>query len=155
MLLVGDNRQQDKVTLRNVVRIDSASGAPVPIPGAQPQPQAQPQAAPAADGQPGEAQQKPAVPNLISFEKGVGSSNFDASRMTPEVQAALAKYQSQGGQLPGQAPGASPGGGRSFSPDGSVKSSTPEQPIAATGFPNGLSSQDSANNDETEKGGEE
>jgi flagellar basal-body rod modification protein FlgD len=137
VLLVGDAKQQDKVTMRNVVRIDNAAGVQMPMPGQNMAPaQALPQAA-----MPSETPEepKPSAKNLISFEKGVGSANFDASKMTPEVQQALAKYQSQAAEAAAAQNQASAAG-----------------TVKAEGFPNGLSEESSAQpnqNITVEKGG--
>jgi flagellar basal-body rod modification protein FlgD len=148
VLLVGDAKQQDRISMRNVIRIDNGGSAPMAASG-----MAVPGAAIAPAGAGGDASAstsgdaavaKPAIPNLISFEKGVGSSNFDSSRMTPEVQQALAKYQTQA------APAGAQGGAPNAAQGAAVNSQTAaEKP---TGFPNGLSE---LNNDEMQRGGEE
>lgn len=89
VFLIGDASHQAKVTMKNVVRIDDASGAP---------------ALGSAGGMPG----KPGAPALESanqasvaapaqamftFQKGVGSANLDTSSAPPEVAEAIAKYQ--------------------------------------------------------------
>ena len=79
VFLIGDAKKQDKVTLRNIVRIEDsgamAAGTPVPA---------------QANGASAELESKP---NLIAFQKGVGSSNLDPNQLSPEMAGALAKYQ--------------------------------------------------------------
>ncbi|MDR3606762.1 MAG: flagellar hook assembly protein FlgD [Oligoflexia bacterium] len=74
VLLVGDNKNQAKITMKSVVKVESDFSA-----GA-----AQTQAGGEAD-----AADKP---KFFTFRKGEGSSNLDPSTASPEVAAALAKY---------------------------------------------------------------
>ena len=115
VFLVGDPRHPDKITMRNIVRIDEGGlgGVAAPlVPGAQSlsaavaqsagaqalaggvPPVAQ-EAAPAVQPQP--APRAPTLPEekFFTFEKGKGSANIDAARVGPEAAAAIAKYQQQ------------------------------------------------------------
>lgn len=87
VFLVGDAKHQDKVQMRNIVRIEDAGQ-------------------PGASGVPGGALPiEPAkAQNFISFQKGVGSGNADSAAMSPDAAAALAKYSEQAAQR-GPAPG--------------------------------------------------
>lgn len=82
VLLVGDNRQQEKIPMKSVIRIETGVLMP-PAPTAAASDAAQ--AVPAAGS----------APNFISFQKGVGSGTFDPSQANPEVAAALAQFQAQ------------------------------------------------------------
>jgi flagellar basal-body rod modification protein FlgD len=80
ILLVGDNKSQEKVTMRSVVRIED-QGAPAP--------QAQaPAPAGTAPQAPSQEQAAPGGKAFFTFKKGEGSSNLD-----PEAAKALAAYQ--------------------------------------------------------------
>jgi flagellar basal-body rod modification protein FlgD len=86
VFLVGDARHQEKITMKNVIRIDGdpgalgftqASGA---VPGAP-------------SGAPTSALPAPkSAPAFFNFQKGVGSSNLDPSQAPPEMQQALASF---------------------------------------------------------------
>lgn len=114
VFLIGDNLHQEKVTMKNIVRIDENGGGGFPQAGGGMAQQAAPMGAPKAP------------PSLFSFQKGVGSIPFDATAASPDVQKALADYQSAGN---GAAP-AIPG------------RPAPAQPGADKGFPNGLHDDD-------------
>jgi flagellar basal-body rod modification protein FlgD len=137
VFLVGDPARPDKVTLRNVVRVDSDAQSQTmgnaTIPGAQSlasavaaaQKQLPTQAPPAPEGafQPAAPQaQGAAKPNYFSFEKGKGSFEVDPSRLPPEAAAALSRYE-QERQVADAARAAAPA------------DAAPED----RGFPNGLS----------------
>lgn len=74
VLLVGDAKQQAKVTMRNVVRIDGDVA-----------PSAAKNAAPGS--------------NFFTFQKGVGSSALDSSTAPKDVAEALAKSQAGGAKV--------------------------------------------------------
>jgi hypothetical protein len=116
VFLIGDNRHQEKVTMKNIVRIDDAGGA-AGTPGMQ--------------GGGGIASGAPkAPPAFFTFQKGVGSQPFDASSAPPEVQRALASYQ-QNGRVAQAEPGhAAPG------------PAAAAVPPSERGFPNGLHDDD-------------
>lgn len=81
--LIGDAHSQQKITMRNIIRIDDVPEVPQGF--APPQPtQAQ---APAAPGG-----------NFFSFTRGLGSQNIDPAALSPEAQQALAKYDAQKAQ---------------------------------------------------------
>ena len=128
VFLVGNPNSPEKVTFKNIIRIDSgpqeipgarslaavaAAQNPLILGGGPPPPQAeQPAQAPS---------QPPALPqgvppkNFIAFKKGEGSSNLDLSSLPPEAREAIAKFhmeQAQQAQQP--------------------------QPPVEKGFPNGL-----------------
>lgn len=104
VLLVGDINQPQKITMRNVVRVDSNGDAGA-IPGAQSlraslggtaetgSPEtAEP--APAGVTQAPQAKKNPVLGgNFFTFEKGVGSKPLDGGSMSPEAQRALSSYQ--------------------------------------------------------------
>lgn len=131
VLLVGNPSQPEKVTMRNVVRIDGGNGGGVGslIPGARPLgagPTAMPQpGAPAAPS----AQVAQNTPNLIKWEKGVGSRNMDANELSgAAAQAYESLAQSQAARMAAaqqQAQAQAPGADKA----------APEE----KGFPNGLS----------------
>jgi flagellar basal-body rod modification protein FlgD len=71
VFLVGDNRKQDRVTMKNIVRIESD------VPGMALAPTAQ--------------EQK--KPNFVAFQKGVGSSDLDLSQARDEAAKALGRFE--------------------------------------------------------------
>ncbi|MGK5089260.1 flagellar hook assembly protein FlgD [Bdellovibrionota bacterium FG-2] len=73
VFLVGDNKQQDKVLLKHVVRIESegATLSSAPNPGA-----------PGLPENPGA--------NIISFQRGVGSAPLESGTSSPEASSAMA-----------------------------------------------------------------
>ncbi|MGK5081694.1 flagellar hook assembly protein FlgD [Bdellovibrionota bacterium FG-1] len=115
VFLVGDNKHQEKVTMKNIVRIDGESpGGNGPALGASPS------GAPVNVAPPAKSS-----PAFFSFQKGVGSSNLDPSSVPPEMQKALAQYHAQG--VPANPAQLGP------------KSGPPRaQPVEEKGFPNGL-----------------
>lgn len=139
VLLVGNPNAPQKITMRNVIRIDTAGGeAPAAIPGARSMAsalQAQGIGSDGAKPQDGAAPgDEPApqgvVPGKVglngswaTFEKGVGSKNFDPSA-NAEARKALEAYES-----------AKASAGKNSSAE---KSENP----AEKGFPSGFSSGD-------------
>ena len=124
--LVGDNRHQDKITMKQVIKIDDPATAALGAPGA---------AGPAGTN-------APAKPNFIAFQKGVGSSNLDENA-NPEIAEAIAKFQ-ESQSASQKAEDAQKAAARSVAPPQPAPA-----PVKAEGFPNGLQE-----NDKTEKGGE-
>ncbi len=95
VFLVGDPSKPDKITLKNIVKVDDVpGGAPLSPALAQAAPSTKPQspvqAAPVAPS-------APAAPNsnYFSFQKGQGSSTLNMDRMPPEVRKALDQYEVQ------------------------------------------------------------
>jgi flagellar basal-body rod modification protein FlgD len=118
ILLVGDNRRQDKVTMKSITRIESDGPA---VGGASAG------AAPLSA-----AEDAKSAPNFIAFQKGVGSSNLDASSAPPEVMNALSKFQNN------QAALGAPAAAKVAAPNqAAVSAAAPA--VKAEGFPNGLS----------------
>jgi flagellar basal-body rod modification protein FlgD len=141
-LLVGDAKNQQKVTMKNVTEIDEAPqqvalpfGNPVAIQAEQ---AAGTQPAPAGGGK------------FFSFKKGVGSENLDPSTLSPEAQSALAQYQaanaartSEGGSTAGalaQNPGAASARGNVAASAASEAPSPRGDEVSngSKGFPSGL-----------------
>jgi len=94
ILLVGDNKHQERVTMKSVIKIDggessmqSAQAAPA-MPGGAGQGGS---AVAVADGGPasGAAPEAPAGGKFFSFTKGVGSENLDPNALPPEMAKAL------------------------------------------------------------------
>jgi hypothetical protein len=85
VFLVGDGRNTSKVTLRNVIKIETDSGAPVSIPGAPSAstPAGAPQLGPV------EGAKRPA--HVFSFERGVGSKELASEEIPSELQKAIDK----------------------------------------------------------------
>jgi flagellar basal-body rod modification protein FlgD len=111
VLLVGNPNSPQKITMRNVIRIDSAGSEAPAIPGARSMASAL-QAQGVAPGAGGESAARPdeaaagepspqgVVPqkgglngNWISYEKGVGSKNLDPSTANSEARKALEAYE--------------------------------------------------------------
>jgi flagellar hook assembly protein FlgD len=144
-LLVGDANSPQKITMRNVVRIDSTGDAPA-IPGARSMASAlQSQGVPttASGAAPnGEAAPQGAAPaaknglqgNWIAFEKGVGSKNLDGTATSSEARKALEAYESANAKA-GTANAEKSSDGKNVSAEKSEKT-------AEKGFPSGLSSSD-------------
>lgn len=77
VFLVGDAQRQDKITMRNIIKIDVDNGQALGT---------KMMADPTRSG--------PHIPNLISFQKGVGSSNGDVEMLksvNPDAAKALEK----------------------------------------------------------------
>ncbi|MFL5813529.1 MAG: flagellar hook assembly protein FlgD [Bdellovibrionia bacterium] len=91
VFLVGDAKNQAKITMKNIIRVDDAGGAAPSFGGmgsAQNTGQAGPQSSaikPVTTTQ--------GKPNFIAFQKGVGSSNLDPNQLPKEAQEALAKFE--------------------------------------------------------------
>jgi flagellar basal-body rod modification protein FlgD len=142
VFLVGDINKPDKVSMRNVVRIEESqelipgakSYAAAGIQGLQPQNGQMPQEAPQSQ------------PNLIAFQKGIGSSNMDQSALPPEAAEALARLQMgrQPQQQQDEQPKAEPQ---------KVSNNRPMTADNEKGFPNGLGDAN-RNNNITMRGGE-
>jgi flagellar basal-body rod modification protein FlgD len=119
--LVGDAKHQDKITMKQIVKIDdigqAGGGGIMPL------------------------QQAPAKPNFIAFQKGVGSGGLDEQQASPEIAAALAKFQSEqeaakaAPARPTEAPRAPAEPPRA--PAEAAKPMAPPRP-EERGFPNGL-----------------
>jgi flagellar hook assembly protein FlgD len=86
VFLVGDAKNQTRVTMKNIVRIDDDSVRAYAAPGG---------GAPVAA--------EPKEPSFIAFKKGEGSSNLDSSAASPEVAEALARYQAENAANPASA----------------------------------------------------
>lgn len=115
ILLVGDNRNQEKVTMKSVIRIESDAGAPAPVQAAQS----------TQGGQGIQAPNLPNIPNFFSFTKGVGSGTID-----PDTASALAKAQ--------QAKAPPPERREPAAESANAESGAAEE----KGFPNGLDDRD-------------
>jgi flagellar basal-body rod modification protein FlgD len=136
VLLIGDAQRQEKVTMKNIVRIEDMGGAPA-VPGATLGAQ--------AGGGIRTLDASQSAPNFFTFQKGIGSTPVGNAGANPEVQAALAKYQQDAVQAQSQAKPESSGAGPS-APRASAPSVSEEK-----GFPNGL--HDDPKPDQNEKGG--
>jgi flagellar basal-body rod modification protein FlgD len=153
VFLVGDAKAQQKVTMKNIIKIEDAAPQPsfgglggagalglnpailaqIGAPGAGQVPGQLGQAQAQQTGGPGQPAEAPGVPgnNFFGFKKGEGSSqSLDPSAMSPEAAEALARYQAQ--QAAAGAPQAPSAGGQA------VANSAPA--AAGSGFPNGLPS---------------
>jgi flagellar hook assembly protein FlgD len=145
VFLVGDNKRQEKVTMKSIVRIDSAGDAPVGAPGGA---QATPGFVSSSQSPSGAPKAPPA---FFTFQKGVGSANIDATQISGEDQKAIAAFQANG-----RAAAQDPNAARPAPPP-TAAMPRPAAPVAAgeeRGFPNGLSELKSDEpNPHTEKGG--
>jgi len=134
--LVGTDKHQDKISMKQIVKVDdqaaaSAGGLPTAM-------------------TPGSGSSKP---NLFSFRKGEGSANIDENA-NPEIAQAVAKFQAdqaadkkvESAQKMAAAVPAEP---RNEAPPASEP-----KPVKAEGFPNGLHDTDEVHRPETEKGGQ-
>lgn len=133
ILLVGDNRVQEKVGLKSIIRIEDASGFPAALPGA-------PGAASTATGA-GGIDANASAPNFFSFKKGEGSGNLDAAQMTPEVQAALAQFMGGGAgaaKAPTEDAEAKAAAAKAAEKAAEQKKSEAVAASKPTGFPNGI-----------------
>jgi flagellar basal-body rod modification protein FlgD len=86
LLLVGDAKNQSKITLKNIVKIES-EGQAVTGAGSTPEPAV-------AENKPG----------FVAFKKGEGSAEFDPNAISPAAAAAIAKYSQPQAQAQAQAP---------------------------------------------------
>lgn len=122
VFLVGDARRQERVLMKNIIRIDTDGPLPESPSGG------------------GSALISQKSPNFISFQKGVGSSNLDSSQTSPETAAALAKYQeaqTNSGSPRAAVPGAAPPAGQQTHAQSQV--GPPPMGVGIErGFPNGL-----------------
>lgn len=83
--LIGDSTHQEKVTMKNIIRIETEAGMPASVPNSVPS---------GVGGiQPLAPQAK--APNFISFKKGEGSSTLNPEQMSPDLAQAISKYQQQ------------------------------------------------------------
>lgn len=125
-LLVGDQNNPQKITMKNVIRIDTAGEhQQAAIPGARTMASAMAeqgvQSAPT--GNP--AQKSGLQGNWIAFEKGVGSKNLDPSGLSAEARKALEAYESANAAKVS---------------DGKNSVDEKNEKTAEKGFPSGLSS---------------
>lgn len=126
VFLVGEGSRQEKVTMRNIVRIETEGSAPsmgMAIPGAIPMPGSAGASAPAQSAASAPAEDVGGKKNFFTFEKGVGSQNLDNSRLTPELQTALSQYEQQRAAAQAQA---------------DASAAQPAAPGVDKGFANGL-----------------
>lgn len=124
LFLVGDAKHQDKIPLKNIVRIETTSSD---MPVMQMQQTGQ---APAASEETA-AEEVTKPKNFIAFQKGQGSSNLDASQASPEIAEALARFNREAAVAQAQ-------------PQVQAQPQQPPRAQAALkpeekGFPNGLS----------------
>jgi flagellar basal-body rod modification protein FlgD len=120
VFLVGDSKNQAKITMRNIIRIDDNGGA-MPS-GFNPMGSAQ-NAAQAPGIQP-VVNTESKKPNFIAFQKGVGSSNLDTSQVSKEAAEALSKFENANAPAGASAP--------------HVASAPASAEKIEKGFPNGL-----------------
>lgn len=92
VFLIGDAKNQQKITMENVVKIEDHGGPSATFASAQGSPA--PAIAPAAA--------KSAAPNFFTFKKGEGSKTIqDPAQLDPDVRAALENFkQNQAAQAP-------------------------------------------------------
>ena len=140
VLLIGDARTQEKVSLKSVIRVEDVGpslGAPVGL-------TANGQATPGAEaGVPSTGQ-----PNFFTFRKGEGSSTVEgANQVSPEMAAAFAKYA--GGQAAPAAPSAQKPAGSQAQPQ--AQAQPQPQPVKAEGFANGLGDNGDVDTSDIEK----
>jgi flagellar hook assembly protein FlgD len=95
VFLVGDAKNQAKVTMKNIIRVDDVGGAAPSFGGAGGGMGAAQNAgqAGAASGGLHPVNTTQSKPNFIAFQKGVGSSNLDPNQLPPEAREALAKFE--------------------------------------------------------------
>ncbi len=116
VFLVGDNKQQDKVLLKHVVKIETDGVVGLPKMDVALNGQNSPGA---SDGVAPESKSS----NFISFQRGVGSAPLDSGAASPDVQKAIKAFQENSGSTLGASNAAAePERGR----------------VAEVGFPNGL-----------------
>ncbi len=123
VLLVGDAKRTEKVPVKSVVRVDS--DAPASSGSAPAQLSSQPEGSPQAAAQ--------NAGNFFTFQKGVGSSNLDATQSSPEITAALARYQAASDAGNGSATVERTQGGAATAAQHLAREAQEK------GFPNGLS----------------
>lgn len=139
--LVGSLNSPQKISMRNVAKIES-DGSEM-IPGASSLAQAvqsvqEPVSAPAGAKSGG---------NFIAFQKGVGSGNVNEQNLSPEAKAALASYQARQAASTAASQPEQKGPAGTEGRQGSGAAPAPEE----KGFPNGL--RDSDESPTLEKGG--
>ncbi|MEK6706281.1 MAG: flagellar hook assembly protein FlgD [Bdellovibrionota bacterium] len=104
VFLVGDARRQEKVLLRNIIRVDADGPQPAKVQSgvaqngvASDKPATQDaDSASQTDFKPTAfkpVDQGSSSPNYFTFQKGVGSTNLDPAKLLPEAAAAIAKYE--------------------------------------------------------------
>ena len=142
ILLVGDPNAPEKVTMKNVVRIDGDSNL---IPGAKPLSEANPQSLLQT---PLSGQKN----NMIQFQKGVGSGNADpTAAMPPDAQKVMAQYQAQMAAQKNQNVASAAPAAQQMAPR-AAQSAPQNNSENEKGFPNGLSeNNDKINNGAAEK----
>ena len=136
VFLVGDARHQDKIMMKNIVRIETDPGQAQMIAPQMMLPQATGVATGAAAQMPGAGA---IPPNFIAFQKGEGSATLNPSEASPEVAEALARFQAMQAQnAAGETKQAEVH--KSFgAPEApSAPAEVPSRP-AERGFPSGLS----------------
>lgn len=127
VLLVGNPNSPQKITMRNVIRIDSAGSEAPAIPGARSMASALQGQGVSTDAVAPEEAAAPAPKpglngNWATFEKGVGSKNLDPSNA--EARKALEAYESAKASA------------------GKIPTSEKSEKSAEKGFPSGFSSGD-------------
>ncbi len=90
VFLIGDAKNQAKITMRNIIRIDDVGGGAVSAPASIP---ASAQNAEQSGGIQPVTNTEAKKPNFIAFQKGVGSSNLDTGQVSKEAAEALANYE--------------------------------------------------------------
>jgi flagellar basal-body rod modification protein FlgD len=88
VFLVGDAKNQAKITMRNIIRVDDMGGGVPQMGSAQ-------NSAQVGGIQP-VTNTESKKPNFIAFQKGVGSSNLDPNQLPKEAQQALSKFENSG-----------------------------------------------------------
>jgi flagellar basal-body rod modification protein FlgD len=89
VFLIGDAKNQAKVTMRNIIRIDDVGGG-----SSSASPVGSAQNAGQSGGIRPVTSTESKKPNFIAFQKGVGSSNLDQSQVSKEAAEAIARYES-------------------------------------------------------------
>lgn len=135
VLLVGDINNPQKVTMKNVVRVDSNAGEAPMIPGAQSlkaslggAPSTSEAASAADSGKSGVSTAPGMGGNFFTFEKGVGSRPVEGS-MSPEAMRALQSYEAARASA-------------SANSTDDVENNSEAKNNSSEGFPNGISSGD-------------
>lgn len=90
VFLVGDNKHQDKVTMKNIVKIDDLGGSPSQVPVLAPPPS---QDGAAAGG--AAAQNEQPKQNYFNFQRGQGSSDLPGAPANAAQAAAASQGQAQ------------------------------------------------------------
>jgi hypothetical protein len=125
--LIGDAHHQEKVTMKNIVKVDDVGGV------SQTQ-------APSAGAQPAPGGIQPVVntpaQHFFSFKKGEGSENLDPS-VDPIAKEALEKFQAKMAAERGEGPTAAVAGNTPNLNPSSNQAQAKSAPVES-GFPNGL-----------------